>query len=191
MKEYNIAVAGVGGVGKTSLIMRLICDHFANDVDPTLEESYRKSATIDDERCLLCLFDTAGYDHELPLREEYINLGQGFLVVYSVTCRSSFEVIPFIIQRILRVKDREKVPIVVVGSLYDLDIHRQVKKNEGEALAESFGCPFFETSAKDRINIEESFYSLVREIREDDQKNSNPFEKPKKNKKKEKDCLIV
>ena len=33
---------------------------------------------------------------------------------------------------------------------------------EGRDLAKSFGVPFFESSAKSRINVEEAFYELVR-----------------------------
>lgn len=36
---------------------------------------------------------------------------------------------------------------------------------EGEALARQFGCKFIETSAKSRINVDNAFYDLVREIR--------------------------
>ena len=39
------------------------------------------------------------------------------------------------------------------------------RTTEGEALARQFGCKFIETSAKSRINVENAFYDLVREIR--------------------------
>lgn len=38
-------------------------------------------------------------------------------------------------------------------------------QTEGEALARSFGCKFIETSAKSRINVDNAFYDIVREIR--------------------------
>jgi GTPase KRas protein len=55
----------------------------------------------------------------------------------------------------------------LVGNKCDLEAERQVTTGEGQDLAKSFGCPFFESSAKTRINVEESFFSLVREIRKD------------------------
>lgn len=36
---------------------------------------------------------------------------------------------------------------------------------EGRDLAKHFGCKFIETSAKQRINVDEAFSNLVREIR--------------------------
>lgn len=52
-----------------------------------------------------------------------------------------------------------------VGNKCDLEDERDVKKEEGEALAAEFECPFFETSAKDHINVDECFRELVREVR--------------------------
>ena len=57
--------------------------------------------------------------------------------------------------------------MVLVGNKCDLESERQVTTGEGQDLAKSFGCPFFESSAKTRINVEESFFALVREIRKD------------------------
>jgi hypothetical protein len=46
----------------------------------------------------------------------------------------------------------------------DLVHNREVTTEEGRALAKSFGVPFFESSAKSRINVEEPFYELVRQV---------------------------
>ena len=58
--------------------------------------------------------------------------------------------------------DADHVPLVLVGNKCDLDTQREVLTSEGLALANQWGVPFFETSAKDRINIEECFFELVR-----------------------------
>lgn len=55
--------------------------------------------------------------------------------------------------------------MIVVGNHCDREQDRQVSKQEGEALARSFGCPFLEASSEKRINIEKAFYDLVREFR--------------------------
>ena len=87
--------------------------------------------------------------------------------VYAITSRSSFEELVGFKDQILRVKDADRVPMVVVGNKSDLESERQVSNQEGADLARSFGAPFFETSAKTRVNVEESFYQIVREIRKD------------------------
>jgi GTPase KRas protein len=91
--------------------------------------------------------------------------GQGFLCVYSITSRTSFEEISSFREQIMRVKDSDKVPMVIVGNKSDLDGERQVSQQEGKDLAAAFGCPWMETSAKQRIRCEDCFYELVRELR--------------------------
>jgi GTPase KRas protein len=52
------------------------------------------------------------------------------------------------------------VPIVLVGNKCDIP-EREVTKEQGQSLAESFGVPYFESSAKERLNVDESFHELV------------------------------
>jgi len=165
MTEYKLVIVGGGGVGKSALTIQLIQNHFIDEYDPTIEDSYRKQVTIDSETCLLDILDTAGQEEYSAMRDQYMRTGQGFLMVYAITSRSSFEELVSFKDQILRVKESDKVPMVVVGNKSDLETERQVSPQEGMDLARSFGAPFFETSAKTRVNVEESFYQLVREIR--------------------------
>jgi len=55
--------------------------------------------------------------------------------------------------------------MVLVGNKCDLVDSRVVAASEGADLARSFGCKFLESSAKSRVNVEECFFELVREIR--------------------------
>ncbi len=120
---------------------------------------------IDDETALLDVLDTAGQEEYSAMREQYMRTGEGFLLVYSITSRQSFEEIMTFQQQILRVKDKDYFPIILVGNKCDLEGERQVSREEGAQLARQFGCKFIETSAKSRINVENAFYDLVREIR--------------------------
>jgi GTPase KRas protein len=52
--------------------------------------------------------------------------GEGFLLVYSITSRQSFEEIMTFQQQILRVKDKDYFPIIVVGNKCDLERERVV-----------------------------------------------------------------
>ena len=63
------------------------------------------------------------------MREQYMRTGEGFLLVYSITSRSSFEEISTFHQQILRVKDRDSFPVIVVANKCDLEYERQVGMN--------------------------------------------------------------
>lgn len=92
----------------------------------TPTDSYRKQCVIDDEVALLDVLDTAGQEEYSAMREQYMRTGEGFLLVYSITDRQSFEEIMTFQQQILRVKDKDYFPMIVVGNKCDLDGERQV-----------------------------------------------------------------
>ncbi len=152
-------------MGKSALTIQLVQSHFIDEYDPTIEDSYRKQVSIDDEVCLLDILDTAGQEEYSAMRDQYMQGGEGFIVVYAINSRDAFDEVTTFRDQILRVKDADKVPMVICGNKCDLAEDRQVTKAEGEELARSFGVPFFETSALSRINVDESFFELVREIR--------------------------
>jgi len=165
LREYKLVVVGGGGVGKSALTIQFIQSHFVDEYDPTIEDSYRKQCVIDEEVALLDVLDTAGQEEYSAMREQYMRTGEGFMLVYSITSRQSFEEITVFQNQILRVKDKDYFPMVIVGNKCDLESEREVSRQEGEALAKQFGCKFIETSAKSRINVDKAFYDIVREIR--------------------------
>ena len=148
LREYKLVVVGGGGVGKSCLTIQLIQSHFVDEYDPTIEgspaplvpllrelqanwrltDSYRKQCVIDDEVALLDVLDTAGQEEYSAMREQYMRTGEGFLLVYSINSRQSFEEIVTFQQQILRVKDRDYFPIIVVGNKCDLDSEREVSR---------------------------------------------------------------
>ncbi|KAL3229049.1 Ras-like protein 1 [Nakaseomyces bracarensis] len=167
IREYKLVVVGGGGVGKSALTIQLVHSHFVDEYDPTIEDSYRKQVVIDDRVTILDILDTAGQEEYSAMREQYMRTGEGFLLVYSVTSRNSFEELITYYQQIQRVKDVEYIPVVVVGNKSDLETERQVSFDEGVSLAKQLNAPFLETSAKQAINVEDAFYTLVRLVRDD------------------------
>ncbi|CAK4071196.1 unnamed protein product, partial [Aphanomyces euteiches] len=185
-REYKLVVLGSGGVGKSALVIRLVTDNFLEDYDPTIEDSYRKQVAIDNRQALLDILDTAGQEEYTTMQDEWMREGKGFLLVYSVTSQTTFDEIKTFKDKILRAKDTNRVPMVLVGNKCDLERHRQVSLAAGKALAAEWGCPFMETSAKERIRNEDCFFEVVREIRKQDAAKRPVSKSPGSKKKEEK-----
>jgi len=161
--EHKVIVVGAGGAGKSALTQMFMYGNFVEEYDPTTADSYRKIIDVDGEKCQLDILDTAG--QEEYMRDNYYRLGEGFLCVYSITMRDTFVATHRFYDHILQVKNKEEVPLILVGSKCDLDSDREVELKEGQDLASSWSCPFFETSAKTRVNVDEVFTELVRKVK--------------------------
>ena len=119
---------------------------------------------VDNMPCVLEILDTAGTEQFASMRDLYIKNGQGFVVVYSVTNHQTFLDIKTMRDQIVRVKGSERVPVLLVGNKVDLESQREVPTVEGMALAQIWGCPFVESSAKNKRNVNEVFAETVREM---------------------------
>lgn len=190
MVLYKLVVLGDGGVGKTALTIQLTLQHFVETYDPTIEDSYRKQVVIDGQSCMLEVLDTAGQEEYTALRDQWIRDGEGFVLVYSISSRSSFTRITRFHNQIQRVKEssasspsypgspiaanspQAPVPIMLVGNKSDRVTEREVSTQEGHALARELGCEFVEASAKNYINVEKAFYDVVRQLRRQRNQNS-------------------
>lgn len=132
---------------------------------------------------MLEVLDTAGQEEYTALRDQWIRDGEGFVLVYSISSRSSFSRIKRFHHQIQRVKESTggspsypgspiaavggnvNVPIMLVGNKSDRVTEREVSTQEGHALARELGCEFVEASAKNCINVEKAFFDVVRIIR--------------------------
>lgn len=105
------------------------------------------------------------------MREQYMRKGDAFLLVYSVTDRASYMNIKQFHTLILRVKDKDAYPMILVANKVDLVHLRQVSTEQGQELANALKIPYIETSAKNPpINVDKAFHEVVRLIRNQPQK---------------------
>jgi GTPase KRas len=157
---------------------QLCLNHFVETYDPTIEDSYRKQCVIDGRSCVLEVLDTTGQEEYTHLRDQWIRDGEGFIIVYSVTSRSSFTRVKRFHKQVQRVKESSAgeslvwdvepnpAPIMLVGNNIDRVTEREVSSQEGHDLARELGCQFVEASAKTCVNVEKAFYDVVRTIRQ-------------------------
>lgn len=166
LMTFKLVVVGDGGVGKSALTIQFFQKLFVTDYDPTIEDSYIQHTEVDKQWCILDVLDTAGQEEFSAMREQYMRKGDGFLLVYSVTDKQSYENIMYFYTQILRVNDRDVYPMLLVANKVDLVHLRKVTEEQGQELAHRLGIPYIETSAKDPpLNVDAAFHEVVRIIR--------------------------
>nr|POE98308.1 ras-like protein 1 [Quercus suber] len=138
--------------------------------DPTIEDSYSVTRTIDGTTYSLALTDTAGQEEYRGLWSA-ANLGSdAFLLVYDITQPSSLEALEYFnnlidMDRENRIESGRVLPAcIVAGNKCDLQAMRQVGAREGLDWARARRYGFMETSAREMVNIEETFALLVRRV---------------------------
>ncbi|TGJ72300.1 Ras GTPase [Orbilia oligospora] len=149
LQEYKLVVLGSSGSGKSLFVDKFIA---ANpgcecqcDNKRTIDDSFRKQIVTGDEVVLLDILDTTESEYG-AFYEAYIRTSEGFVLLYSITSRQSFEALSTFRQDILKIKNEDFVPMIIVGTKRDLESDREVSPQEGRALADSFGCSFFEVA---------------------------------------------
>ncbi|KAI0201715.1 ras-domain-containing protein [Astrocystis sublimbata] len=163
-REYHVVVMGAGGVGKSCLTAQFVHNEWIESYDPTIEDSYRTQMTVDQRQVVLEILDTAGTDQFVAMRDLYMKTGQGFLLVFSITSAASLNEVAGLRDEIIRIKDDEKVPIVVCGNKEDLEEYRAIPRARGFEVTQRWGVPYYETSARNKTNVEAVFVDLCRQM---------------------------
>lgn len=163
---YKIIMVGSGGVGKSALTLQFMYDEFVEDYEPTKADSYRKKIVIDGDEFQIDILDTAGQEDYAAIRDNYFRSGDGFLFVFSITEKESLNTILELREQVLRVKNDDEVPCLMVGNKADLEERRAVLAAEGESQANLWSAHYVETSAKTRHNVDKIFTELVKSIQQ-------------------------
>uniref|UniRef100_A0A087XMU3 small monomeric GTPase n=1 Tax=Poecilia formosa TaxID=48698 RepID=A0A087XMU3_POEFO len=172
MVPVKLLILGAQNTGKTALCVRFITKRFIGEYDHKKEVTYRCSRTVDQETVDLEILD-------LPFKillqsseasiESSIRWADGFLLLYSITQRSSFLEIP----RLKTLIDQTKqslgspscalFPTVLVANKADLEVGRKVTTEEGQKLAKDLGCGFRELSVAEAVlSVEAAIFQLIR-----------------------------
>ncbi|KAK9722066.1 Ras family [Popillia japonica] len=162
---HKVIMVGSGGVGKSALTLQFMYDEFVEDYEPTKADSYRKKILLDGEDVQIDILDTAGQEDYAAIRDHYFRSGEGFLCIFSITEDESFQATQEFREQILRVKNDENIPFLLVGNKCDLEDKRKVSFQEASERARQWGVPYVETSAKTREHVDKVFFDLMREIR--------------------------
>ncbi|ESK90339.1 rheb small monomeric gtpase [Moniliophthora roreri MCA 2997] len=163
-RRRKIAVLGSRSVGKSSLVKQFVENQFIDSYYPTIEVAYVKNIVYKGNEFVLEIFDTAGQDEYTPINSQHAIGIHGYVLVYSIASRISFEMIQIIYDKIIDFTGLTEVPCVVVGAKSDLESSRQVDIPEAQRLAQSIKAAWVEASAKNDINVGRAFELCVHEI---------------------------
>ena len=169
-----MAIIGRGVVGKSSLTYRFINAEFTEEHEPTIEDRYKTNITLDNKNYLVEILDTAGEDDYQKMMDMWITFGEGFLLVFAINDKESFELLEKKRERIIKGKHGENIPMLLVGNKQDLSNKREVPYDDAKALATKWGIDYIETSAKTKFNCKEAFETLTRKSAE----SKKPIAKP-------------
>ena len=162
-RPLKILIIGDSNVGKTSILLQYTSNFFQETHIATIGVEFKlKEIMLDNIEYKLNIWDTAGQERFKAITKSFFKAADGIVFVYDVTNKPSFVNIKNWI------KDAESkandFKIIIVGNKIDLNDSREVSFEEGKNFAKKKNCPFFESSAKDKINIDEIFITLLEEI---------------------------
>jgi small GTP-binding protein len=157
----KILVIGESAVGKSCLLLRYTENHFTETFMTTIGVDFKtKFLTIDGKSVKLQIWDTAGQEKFRSITKAYYRGAHGILVVFDISRRDTFNQTKVWIDSIRDSSaDSTPIDVILVGNKCDLE--RAVSREEGEALAREFQLSYFETSAKEAVNVENAFVSLA------------------------------
>ena len=169
LEEYNtqhkylfrICLLGDSGVGKTSVLTRFCDNSFKENYNSTLGVDFRiVTLKYKDIISKLNIWDTAGQERFKSLAVNYLHNSHGFIFVFDITNKESFENIANWINLSF---DTNKNSIInfLIGNKYDKDSDRKVQQSEAEQLAKERNLHYLETSAKNDENIQKLFYYIT------------------------------
>ncbi|MFX0187699.1 MAG: GTP-binding protein [Candidatus Hodarchaeota archaeon] len=158
--KFKITLFGPGGVGKTSLLLRFVKDHFSEDLKKTIGSNFLiKDVEIEGKQVRLLLWDIGGQPQFHKLRTIYFKGSNAALGVYDLTSPQSLLKIPGWVSSIKKTV-KKTIPMILLGNKSDLK--RQVDRTEAEDLAKRLGCDYLETSAKTGDNVEKAFNYIAK-----------------------------
>lgn len=194
-KSYKILVLGEIAAGKTCLIIRYTNGNFQEDSISTIGVDVKsKDVTVNKVKYKLNIWDTAGQEKFYSIGKTYYNGVNGIVIAFDLSEEGAIKKLNGWLSKLKENIDSTVIPIVIAGTKCDLK-NIQIKKEAINVIASLHKSKYFETSAKNNINVDEAFQYLAEEIirrkREDNEEDNNTISDlndAKTNNKKEGKC---
>ncbi|RWS13437.1 ras-related protein Rab-3-like protein, partial [Dinothrombium tinctorium] len=158
---FKILIIGNSSVGKTSFLFRYADDSFTSAFVSTVGIDFKvKTVFRQDKRVKLQIWDTAGQERYRTITTAYYRGAMGFILMYDVTNEESFNSVQDWVTQIQQYS-WDNAQVILVGNKCDMEDERVVSTERGRQLADQLKLEFFESSAKENINVKAVFERLV------------------------------
>ena len=162
--KFNVCLLGEGQVGKTCIVLVYTGHQFDENTLMTVGlDNYIDTKKINGVEYKFKIFDTAGQERYRSISHQTIQISDGFLIVFSVISRNSFEQISYWINVIEDNSDIKKKAIILIGNKIDVG-NREVSYEEAFNFAKERNIDYFETQAKTGFGIKEIFHKLYEKV---------------------------
>ncbi|KAA0193873.1 hypothetical protein HAZT_HAZT003113 [Hyalella azteca] len=159
-RPLRVALVGGNNVGKSALTVRFLTKRFIGEYRSDSDMLYRSVLSLSGSPQNVELLDCSGKD----LKDEVLQWAEAFIVVYSITDKSSLDEGKSTLQKIS--SSRLEVPVMLAGNKSDLGHQRQVSEAEGKSAAQIHEAKFSEVSAADDCDsVSVSFNSFLKEVK--------------------------
>ena len=163
---FKVLIIGDSSVGKSNILLRFSDNIFHDTFLPTIGVDFKiRNVKMGDQTIKLNIWDTAGQERFKTITSTYYKGAHGIILVYDITDRESFNNVNNWLAEVKKHAGPHVVKLLV-GNKCDLEQERVVTTKEGQDFADSLGISFLETSAKQRINIDEAFMTLTKQVYE-------------------------
>ncbi|CAG7825884.1 unnamed protein product, partial [Allacma fusca] len=138
-----------------------IYDSFTSAFVSTVGIDFKvKTVFRQDKRVKLQIWDTAGQERYRTITTAYYRGAMGFILMYDITNEESFNSVQDWVTQI-KTYSWDNAQVILVGNKCDMEDERIISYERGKQLADQLGVEFFETSAKENINVKAVFERLV------------------------------
>uniref|UniRef100_A0A182J5I9 Ras-related protein Rab-7 n=1 Tax=Anopheles atroparvus TaxID=41427 RepID=A0A182J5I9_ANOAO len=162
----KVIVLGDSSVGKTSLMNQYVNKRFSNQYKATIGADFLTKEVVIDERVVtMQIWDTAGQERFQSLGVAFYRGADCCVLVYDTTAPNTFKNLEswrdeFLIQASPR--DPEHFPFLVLGNKVDLENRAVSTKRAQQWCTSKNDIPYFETSAKEGINVDLAFQTIAK-----------------------------
>lgn len=163
-EKFQLLIIGESTVGKTSLLFRYAEDKYSSQYLATVGiDFFTKDEIINGKTIRVKIWDTAGQERYKSLTTSFYRNAHGIILVYDVSNPESFEKLKYWIQSIsMYLGEKSSVKMILIGN--KIDTNREVRREDGENFAKQHNIPYFETSAKQGIGIQEFMHHMIGEL---------------------------